>query len=60
MTIFGQTIKNFVISGIMIDNKYEDSILGTLQGENLLPLLINIMLKKLEPKELNFMIIKDL
>ena len=32
----------------MIDDEYEDSIVGTLQGGNLSPLLANIMLNELD------------
>ncbi len=42
----------------MIDDEYEDSIVGTPQGGNLSPLLANIMLneldKEMEKRELNF------
>ena len=53
MTIIGRTIKDgdvisivrkYLVSGIMIDDEYEDSIVGTPQGGNLSPLLANIML----------------
>ena len=67
MTIFGRTIKDgdvisivrkFLVSGIMIGDEYEDSIIGTPQGGNLSPLLANIMLneldKELEARGLNF------
>ena len=44
--------------GIMIDDEYEDSIVGTPQGGNLSPLLANIMLneldKEMEKRGLNF------
>lgn len=42
MTIFGRTIKDgdvisvvrkFLVSGVMIDDEYEDTIVGTPQGE---------------------------
>ena len=48
MTIIGRTIKDgdvisiirkYLVSGIMIDDEYEDSIVGTPQGGNLSPLL---------------------
>lgn len=60
MTIFGRTIKDgdvisivrkFLVSGIMIGDEYEDSIIGTPQGGNISPLLANIMLNELD-KEL--------
>ena len=67
MTLIGRTIKDgdvisiirkFLVSGIMIDNEYEDSIVGTPQGGNLSPLLANIMLneldKEMEQRGLNF------
>ena len=67
MTIIGRTIKDgdvisivrkYLVSGIMIDDEYEDSIVGTPQGGNLSPLLANIMLneldKEMEKRGLNF------
>jgi RNA-directed DNA polymerase len=67
MTIFGRTIKDgdvisivrkFLVSGIMIGNEYEESIIGTPQGGNISPLLANIMLneldKELEARGLDF------
>ena len=67
MTIIGRTIKDgdvisivrkYLVSGIMIDDGYEDSIVGTPQGGNLSPLLANIMLneldKEMEKRGLNF------
>ena len=67
MTIFGRTIKDgdvisvvrkFLVSGVMIDDEYEDSIIGTPQGGNISPLLANIMLneldKELEARGLDF------
>ena len=53
MTIIGRTIKDgdvisiirkFLVSGIMVDGEYEDSVIGTPQGGNLSPLLANIMI----------------
>lgn len=44
-------IRKFLVSGIMIDNEYEESVIGTPQGGNLSPLLSNIMLNELD-KEL--------
>ena len=67
MTIIGRNIKDgdvisivrkYLVSGIMIDDEYEDSIVGTPQGGNLSPLLANIMLneldKEMEKRGLNF------
>lgn len=67
MTIFGRTIKDgdvisvvrkFLVSGVMIDDEYEDTIVGTPQGGNVSPLLANIMLneldKELEARGLDF------
>lgn len=51
-------IRKFLVSGIMIDNEYKESIIGTPQGGNLSPLLSNIILneldKELEARELRF------
>lgn len=67
MTIIGRTIKDgdvisvvrkFLASGVMIDDEYEDTIVGTPQGGNISPLLANIMLneldKELEARGLDF------
>lgn len=67
MTLIGRTIKDgnvisvirkFLVSGVMIDNEYEESIVGTPQGGNISPLLANIMLneldKEMEQRGLNF------
>ena len=67
MTIIGRTIKDgdvisvvrkFLVSGVMIDDEYEDTIVGTPQGGNISPLLANIMLneldKELEARGLSF------
>ena len=67
MTILGRTIKDgdvisvvrkILVSGVMIDDEYEDTIIGTPQGGNISPLLANIMLneldKELEERGLNF------
>ena len=67
MTIFGRTIKDgdvisvvrkFLASGVMIDDEYEDTIVGTPQGGNISPLMANIMLneldKELEARRLDF------
>jgi group II intron reverse transcriptase/maturase len=57
MTIVGRTIKDgevisivrkFLVSGVMIDDEYEDSIIGTPQGGNISPLLANIILNELD------------
>ena len=57
MTIFGRTIKDgdvisivrkFLVSGVMIDDEYKESIIGTPQGGNISPLLANIMLNELD------------
>jgi|LSQX01.1.fsa_nt_gb group II intron reverse transcriptase/maturase len=51
-------IRKFLVSGVMIDDEYKDTIIGTPQGGNLSPLLSNIMLneldKELEARGLNF------
>lgn len=44
-------IRKFLVSGVMINGKREDSSIGTPQGGNLSPLLSNIMLDALD-KEL--------
>lgn len=44
-------INKFLKSGIMIDDEYKESVIGTPQGGNLSPLLSNIMLDQLD-KEL--------
>ncbi len=67
MTIFGRTIKDgdvisvvrkFLVSGVMIDDEYEDTVVGAPQGGNISPLLANIMLneldKELEARGLDF------
>ncbi len=57
MTIIGRTIKDgdvisiirkFLVSGIMIDDEYKESVIGTPQGGNISPLLSNIMLNELD------------
>lgn len=57
MTIVGRTVRDgdvisiirkFLVSGVMIDDEYEESIIGTPQGGNLSPLLANIMLNELD------------
>ena len=51
-------INKFLKSGIMIDDEYKESVIGTPQGGNLSPLLSNIMLdqldKELEARGLRF------
>jgi len=51
-------IRKYLVSGIMIDDEYKESIIGTPQGGNLSPLLSNIMLNELdwelERRGLNF------
>ena len=51
-------VRKYLVSGIMIDDEYEDSIVGTPQGGNISPLLANIMLneldKEMEKRGLNF------
>ncbi len=67
MTLIGKTIKDgdvisivrkFLVSGIMIDDEYEEAVVGTPQGGNLSPLLANILLneldKEMEQRSLNF------
>lgn len=44
-------IRKYLVSGIVIDEQYHESIIGTPQGGNLSPLLSNIMLNELD-KEL--------
>lgn len=41
-------IRKFLVSGIMIDNEYKESVIGTPQGGNLSPLLSNIVLNELD------------
>ncbi len=41
-------IRKFLVSGIIIDESYKESIIGTPQGGNLSPLLSNIMLNELD------------
>jgi RNA-directed DNA polymerase len=51
-------IRKFLVSGVMIDDEYKDTIIGTPQGGNVSPLLSNIILneldKELEARGLNF------
>ncbi|MGG4268490.1 group II intron reverse transcriptase/maturase, partial [Peribacillus simplex] len=44
-------IREYLVSGVMVNGKYEDTPVGTPQGGNLSPLLSNIMLNELD-KEL--------
>lgn len=57
MSLIGRTIKDgdvisiirkFLVSGIMVDDEYKESVIGTPQGGNLSPLLANIMLNELD------------
>ncbi len=57
MTLIGRTIKDgdvisiirkFLVSGIIVDDEYKESVIGTPQGGNLSPLLANIMLNELD------------
>ena len=51
-------IRKFLVSGVMTDDEYKESVIGTPQGGNLSPLLSNIMLneldQELEARGLNF------
>lgn len=51
-------IRKYLVSGVMVKGKYEETPVGTPQGGNLSPLLSNIMLneldKELERRELRF------
>jgi len=51
-------VRKFLVSGIMMDDEYKESVIGTPQGGNLSPLLANIMLNELdwemEKRGLNF------
>lgn len=44
-------IRKFLESGIMLDDEFKESVIGTPQGGNLSPLLSNVILNKLD-KEL--------
>ena len=39
-------IRKFLVSGIMVDDEYKESVIGTPQGGNLSPLLANIRLRR--------------
>ncbi|WP_232231152.1 MULTISPECIES: reverse transcriptase domain-containing protein [Virgibacillus] len=41
-------IRKYLVSGVMVSGKYEDTPVGTPQGGNLSPLLSNIMLNELD------------
>lgn len=41
-------IRKFLVSGIMIDDEYKESVIGTPQGGNLSPLLSNVVLNELD------------
>lgn len=51
-------IRKYLVSGVVVDEEYKESIIGTPQGGNLSPLLANIMLNELdwelERRGLNF------
>lgn len=51
-------VRKYLVSGIIIDDEYKESVIGTPQGGNLSPLLSNIMLneldKEMEARGLNF------
>lgn len=51
-------VRKFLVSGIMMDAEYRESVIGTPQGGNLSPLLANIILNELdwemEKRGLNF------
>jgi group II intron reverse transcriptase/maturase len=51
-------IRKFLVSGVMVGERYEDTTIGMPQGGNLSPLLANIMLneldKELEARGINF------
>jgi len=44
-------IRKFLVSGVMVDGKYEETTIGCPQGGNISPLLSNVMLNELD-KEL--------
>lgn len=41
-------IRKYLVSGIRIDDEYEDSVIGTPQGGNLSPLLANIISREVQ------------
>jgi RNA-directed DNA polymerase len=41
-------IRKYLVSGVMVNGKYEETLIGTPQGGNLSPLLSNIMLNELD------------
>lgn len=41
-------IRKYLVSGIMVNGRYEESSVGTPQGGNLSPLLSNILLNELD------------
>ena len=51
-------IRKFLASGIMLDDEFKESVIGTQQGGNLSPLLSNVVLneldKELEARGLHF------
>jgi len=56
-------IRKFLVSGVMVGEKYEETTVGTPQGGNLSPLLSNVMLneldKELEVRGLHFVRFAD-
>ena len=47
-------IRKYLVSGIVIDEQYHESIIESPQGGNLSPLLINELYKEIETRGLNF------
>ncbi|WP_353738247.1 group II intron reverse transcriptase/maturase [Peribacillus asahii] len=47
-------VRKYLVSGVMVNGKYEETSIGTPQGGNLSPLLSNIMLNELENRGLRF------
>lgn len=47
-------IRRYLVSGVMVNGKFEETPIGTPQGGNLSPLLSNIMLNELENRGLPF------
>lgn len=41
-------IRKYLVSGVMIDEEFKESVIGTPQGGNLSPLLSNVMLNELD------------
>lgn len=40
-------VRKFLVNRVVIDDEYEDTIVGTPQGGNISPLLANIMLNEM-------------